>query len=239
MPSTGTPSCSTLGSHTGASLSYTELGPPDKTIPIGSSARISSSFAVHGKIAENTCCSRIRRAISCVYCPPKSSTTIPCRVLTVPPAFCSTAVPVFAVISSLEFVLSQNNIYELPGHDNGFRDFLAGNQHRNARIRERAIQGLVLAQIVFQQNLPAQPSVDLNDHLELLFARQIVAILRPLLARQARLVPQHLPQLLRNMRRHRRKHQHQRFQHALQYHWTQPGVQWLLRVNLIHQRHQQ
>src|SRR5271163_5221812 len=134
MPSTGTPSCSTCGSHTGASLSYTELGPPDKTMPTGSSARISSSFAVQGKIAENTCCSRIRRAISCVYCPPKSSTTIPCRVLTVPPAFCSTAVPVFAVISSLEFLLSQNNIYELPRYDHGFRYLLAVNQDCDARI---------------------------------------------------------------------------------------------------------
>src|SRR5271163_5078796 len=82
MPSTGTPSCSTWGSHNGASLSYTELGPPDKTIPTGSSARISSSFAVHGKTAEKTSCSRIRRAINCVYCPPKSRTTIPFLTIT-------------------------------------------------------------------------------------------------------------------------------------------------------------
>src|SRR5271154_5550334 len=239
MPRTGTPNCSTLGSHAGASLSYTELGPPDKTIPTGSSARISSSLAVHGKIAENTCCSRIRRAISCVYCPPKSSTTIPCRVLTVPPAFCSTAVPVFAVISSLEFLLSQNNIYELSGHHNGFNNLFPGDQHRNARVSERAIQSFLFAQIVLHQNLPAQTPIDLNNHLELLFARQLLAIRWPLLAREARLEPQHLPQLLCNMRRHRRKHQHQRFQHALQYHGTQLDVQWLLRVNLIHQRHQQ
>src|SRR5277367_353185 len=165
MPSTGTPSCSTWGSHIGASLSYTELGPPDKTTPTGSSERISSSFAVHGKTAENTCCSRMRRAISCVYCPPKSSTTIPCRVLTVPPACCSTAVPVFAVISSLEFLLSQNNIYELSGHHNGFKYFLAGDQDCDARISARAIQSFLFAQIVFHQDFPAQAAVDLNDHL--------------------------------------------------------------------------
>src|SRR5271170_2896965 len=145
MPSTGTPSCSTFGSHIGASLSYTELGPPDKTIPTGSSARISSSFAVHGKTAENTCCSRIRRAISCVYCPPKSRTTIPCRVLTVPPACCCAAVPVLAVISFLEFLLLQNNIYELPGHHDGFDYLLAGDQNCNARVGDRAIQSFVLA----------------------------------------------------------------------------------------------
>src|SRR5271157_4539991 len=117
-------------------------------MPTGSCARISSSFAVHGRTAENTCCSRMRRAISCVYCPPKSRTTIPCRVLTVPPACCCAAVPVLVVISFLEFLLSQNNIYELPGHHNGLRDFLAGNQHRDARIGESAIQSFVFAQIV-------------------------------------------------------------------------------------------
>src|SRR5271170_4694359 len=239
MPRTGTPSCSTLGSHTGASLSYTELGPPDKTIPTGSSARISSSFAVHGKTAENTCCSRIRRAINCVYCPPKSSTTIPCRVLTVPPACCCAAVPVLAVISVLEFLLSQNYIYKLPGHDNCFGDFLAGNQYRNPRVSHRAIQSFLFTQIVFHQNLPAQAPIDLNDHLELFFTRQIVAILRPLFARQAGRMPQHLPQLFRDMRRHGRKHQQQHFQPALQDHWTQVHVQGLLRVNLVHQRHQQ
>src|SRR4029077_6962571 len=38
---------------------------------------MSSSEAVHGRIAEKTCCSRIRRAISWVYWPPKSRTTTP------------------------------------------------------------------------------------------------------------------------------------------------------------------
>src|SRR5208337_3416888 len=76
---------STAGSHFGASLSYTELGPPDKIIPAGSSLRISPSVVVHGNIALNTCCSRTRRAINWVYCPPKSSTTIPpCSVFIFP-----------------------------------------------------------------------------------------------------------------------------------------------------------
>src|SRR5271154_2394154 len=239
MPNTGTPNCSTLGSHSGASLSYTELGPPDRTMPTGSSARISSSFAVHGRIAENTCCSRMRRAISCVYCPPKSRTTIPCRVLTVPPACCCAAVPVFADISLLEFRLSQNNIYQLPGHDNGFRDFLAGNQHSDARISERAIQSFLLAQIVFNENFSAQASIDLDDDFELLLARQIVAILRPLFPCQAGLVSQHLPQLFRDVRSHGRKHQQQHFQSPLQNHWTELDVERLLRMDIVHQRHQQ
>src|SRR5271157_3369872 len=85
---------STAASHFGASLSYTELGPPDKIIPAGSSLRISSSAVVHGNIALNTCCSRTRRAINWVYCPPKSSTTTPpCSVFSFPCSF-STFTPV-------------------------------------------------------------------------------------------------------------------------------------------------
>src|SRR3981081_1202612 len=83
MPSTGTPSDNTPGSQGGAPASYPELGPPDNTTPAGSNLRICSMLAVQGKIALNTCCSRIRRAINCVYCPPKSSTTIPPRSLIV------------------------------------------------------------------------------------------------------------------------------------------------------------
>src|ERR1019366_5100043 len=83
MPSTGTPKDNTPGSQCGALASYTEFGPPDRTTPAGSYLRICSIVAVQGRIALNTCCSRIRRAINCVYCPPKSSTTIPPRSLIV------------------------------------------------------------------------------------------------------------------------------------------------------------
>src|SRR5262245_27716011 len=46
-------------------------------MPAGRSARISARLALQGRMELNTCCSRIRRAINCVYCPPKSSTTTP------------------------------------------------------------------------------------------------------------------------------------------------------------------
>src|SRR5438445_13503480 len=38
---------------------------------------MSCTLAVHGTIALNTCCSRMRRPINCVYWPPKSNTTTP------------------------------------------------------------------------------------------------------------------------------------------------------------------
>src|ERR1700744_3701255 len=68
---------STAASHVGAPSAYAALGPPDKMIPVGSNFWISLIFDVHGSTEENTCCSRTRRAISCVYCPPKSITTTP------------------------------------------------------------------------------------------------------------------------------------------------------------------
>src|SRR5216684_240392 len=73
------PRARTAGSHLGACGSYTELGPPESTMPVGSSLRISSSVVVHGRTEEKTCCSRMRRAMSCVYWPPKSRTTTPPR----------------------------------------------------------------------------------------------------------------------------------------------------------------
>src|SRR5271165_2309531 len=77
MPRTGMPRARTCGLHLGAWASYTELGPPDKMMPAGANLRISSNEELQGRTAENTCCSRMRRAMSCVYWPPKSRTTTP------------------------------------------------------------------------------------------------------------------------------------------------------------------
>src|SRR5664280_1930342 len=76
MPSTGTPIASSAGSAAGASVSYTELGPPERIRPRGASARICSIGAVQGRTTEKTLNSRMRRAISWVYCEPKSRMTM-------------------------------------------------------------------------------------------------------------------------------------------------------------------
>ena len=70
------PSERICGSAAGASSSYTDDGPPERINPIGLSARISAKGAVQGRTTENTFCSRMRRAMSCVYCDPKSRMTI-------------------------------------------------------------------------------------------------------------------------------------------------------------------
>ena len=74
MPSTGLPRSNTAGSHFGAPASDTLFGPPDRMMPTGLRARIFSAGVSGGQISEYTDSSRRRRAISCVYCDPKSRT---------------------------------------------------------------------------------------------------------------------------------------------------------------------
>ena len=222
-------------------MSYTELGPPDSTMPTGSCARISSSVAVHGRIAENTCCSRMRRAISCVYCPPKSRTTIPCRVLTVPPALllrCGSGIRRSSVSSNSDS--SQNNIYELLGHDNGFTRF-------PCRQSAAAMRGSFSARFRVSSSLRSSSTRIFPRRRPLIWMMTSNCSSRVRSSRycghfsRARLVsmPQHLPQLFRDVRRHRRKHQQQHFQSPLQNHRAKLDVQRFLRMKIVHQLHHQ
>ncbi len=54
------------------------MGPPDRMIPLGASSATRSAAMSCRRIWQYTFCSRTRRAISCAYCEPKSSTTIFC-----------------------------------------------------------------------------------------------------------------------------------------------------------------
>src|SRR5580658_10011173 len=76
MPSMGSPSSNRRGSAGGASLSYTDHVALESTMPTGAFALTSSSAAVHGSTTEKTFCSRMRRAMSCVVCAPKSRMTM-------------------------------------------------------------------------------------------------------------------------------------------------------------------
>ena len=68
------PSPKRAGSAAGASFSYTLNGPPVRMIPMGASARTSSAGVDPGRMTECTRSDRTDRAISSLYCPPKSST---------------------------------------------------------------------------------------------------------------------------------------------------------------------
>src|SRR5918992_6233891 len=101
MPSTGTPSSSSSRRSLGAPSAYTEAGPPESKRPRGRRRSTSSSGTSCGKSSANTPHSRTRRAISCEYCPPKSSTrTSSC------PAWPSTAADLRPAASSVARVPS-------------------------------------------------------------------------------------------------------------------------------------
>src|SRR5690242_11819969 len=74
MPSVGTPSSKSAGSTCGAPSAYTDAGPPERISAAGRRRRISSADARCETSSEYTRASRTRRAISCEYCPPRSTT---------------------------------------------------------------------------------------------------------------------------------------------------------------------
>src|SRR5215218_1479730 len=75
MPSVGTPSSKMRGSTCGAPSAYTDAGPPERTSATGFRRRSSSADARCDTSSEYTRASRTRRAISCEYCPPRSTTS--------------------------------------------------------------------------------------------------------------------------------------------------------------------
>src|SRR5579859_6033264 len=75
MPSVGMPKSKTRGSTCGAPSAYTEAGPPLRMSAYGLRARTASGEIVWPTSSEYTRHSRTRRAISCEYCPPRSTTS--------------------------------------------------------------------------------------------------------------------------------------------------------------------
>src|SRR3989440_4147225 len=74
MPSVGMPSSKMRGSTRGAPSAYTDAGPPLRTTACGLRARTCAAVTPWPTSSEYTRHSRTRRAISCAYCPPRSTT---------------------------------------------------------------------------------------------------------------------------------------------------------------------
>src|SRR5438309_10624375 len=74
MPSVGIPSSNRLGSTRGASSAYTDAGPPLRISACGLRARTCDAVTPWPTSSEYTRQSRTRRAISCEYWPPRSTT---------------------------------------------------------------------------------------------------------------------------------------------------------------------
>src|SRR5215211_457803 len=79
MPSTGMSSSSSSERSSGAPSEYTDAGPPDSTSAAGRRSLMRSKSVVCGRSSANTPHSRILRAISWEYCPPKSRTSTSSR----------------------------------------------------------------------------------------------------------------------------------------------------------------
>src|SRR5581483_11621279 len=75
MPSVGTPSSKRDGSTRGAPSAYTDAGPPERISAAGFRRRSSSAVDRCETSSEYTPASRTRRAISCEYWPPRSTTS--------------------------------------------------------------------------------------------------------------------------------------------------------------------
>src|SRR5437762_1249097 len=75
MPSVGIPSSNTRESTCGASSAYTDAGPPLRMSAYGLRARTAAGEIVCPTSSEYTRHSRTRRAISCEYWPPRSTTS--------------------------------------------------------------------------------------------------------------------------------------------------------------------
>src|SRR6266849_1144114 len=75
MPSVGMSSANTSGSTCGAPSAYTDAGPPLRISACGLRARTWAAVTPWPTSSEYTRHSRTRRAISCAYCPPRSTTS--------------------------------------------------------------------------------------------------------------------------------------------------------------------
>src|SRR5918995_15901 len=75
MPSVGMPSSKMPASTRGACSAYTDAGPPERITAYGFRAQICCGVTLCETSSEYTLASRTRRAISCAYWPPKSSTS--------------------------------------------------------------------------------------------------------------------------------------------------------------------
>src|SRR6266700_1911563 len=142
MPSTGTPASYSAASIDGASSTCTDAGPPERMIPFGRRASISFKGIVRGTISEYTCASRTRRAISCAYCAPKSTT----RTVSNGEASTRRLAPHADALAALEALAL--GLQRGAHHDLGLLELLDGlvarGGHRRAQGAEQVERAVVL-----------------------------------------------------------------------------------------------
>src|SRR5260370_7911110 len=158
-------------------------------MPLGSSLRISSSVVVHGRTEEKTCCSRMRRAMSWVYSPPKSRTTTPPRSeLGFSRCSCMVAPVAIVLLSykngandreerSQEWLCHRpsfhHQVQQFVRHEHAFYYALSIDMLRHKPLGHGPGDKLAFREARGHLQPSADPPVHLHYHFDLFFARQV------------------------------------------------------------------
>src|SRR5882672_2345043 len=171
-------------------------------MPAGSYLWISSTEVVHGRMALKTFCSRMRRAMSCVYWPPKSSTTTPprsdCGLR------CSSCIlaPV-VIVCSIAVVLGYNKIEQFIRDVNYLYQTLAFDMRSKRSILLRQCHNGIFLRASCNFQSSAHSAVDLHRDLDFVFSRKFIVMGGPARLPKSFGVAEHLPKLFGQMWSHR------------------------------------
>src|SRR5580765_1875229 len=187
-------------------------------MPAGSNERISATLAVHGRMALKTCCSRMRRAMSWVYCPPKSRTTTPpnsdfglaLSFCIFTPVWDTDCVSVIAVSPSPEkrqaTTLGNYEIQQLVRHINYFDHTLTVQVLSDGRLRLRELEQRFLRSTHRDLQFSTQLAVYLDRHLDYVIFSKVGIGGWPADGPNAICVTEHFPHLFGDVRSHGREH---------------------------------
>src|SRR5215475_6028032 len=141
-------------------------------------------------MALKTCCSRMRRAISCVYCPPKSSTTTP------PSSDFGFTLPSFMRASLVMVLLSDDEIQKLVRNEDYLDDVLTVQVDGDAGVGNSQFDEVVLAGTDRDGQFATQFAIHLDWDFDLIFPSQAGVGRRPTYLPRAVGMAEHLPHLL-------------------------------------------
>src|SRR5215475_11243640 len=163
-------------------------------------------------MALKTFCSRMRRAMSWVYWPPKSSTTTPPRSDC---GFrCSSCIFAPVVIArSCGIFLAYNEIEQLILDVNDFHNAFAVQMRGHSGIPVSQFHDDRFSRACSGFQPAAHLAVDLHRNFNFVLARELFAECRPACVPEPLGMAEHFPEFFRKMWGHWRKHQGQQLKH--------------------------
>src|SRR2546429_7380264 len=147
----------------------------------------------------------MRRAINCVYCPPKSSTTTPpSSAFILPPCSCApvSSAASLAALSVMRPPFTQDKIEQFVRHINLLHDALSVHMLRDSRELQRQANHIGLGGPDRNLHPGPQAPIHLDRNFDLLLAREFLIERRPAYFPESFAVAQHLPTIFGEARRH-------------------------------------